>query len=81
MQLSNELVNLRSMKDHDYALLCREKDELAKNHHLVMSERDGVHKEIDMLNDRIAKADSKVNDYLQFQFYFIAYSCFVFRLL
>ncbi|KAF6022150.1 hypothetical protein EB796_019542 [Bugula neritina] len=60
-KLSNELVNLRSMKDHDYALLCREKDELAKNHHLVMSERDGVHKEIDMLNDRIAKADSKVS--------------------
>lgn len=37
-----------------------EKDELSKNHNLVMSERDNVHKEIDMLTERIADGNAKV---------------------
>lgn len=41
--------------------LRREKDELAKNHSLVMSERDNVHKEIDMLTERLTEANSKVS--------------------
>ena len=58
--MAKELANLRKLKDHEAAVLQREKEELSKNHNLVMSERDNVHKEIEMLTERISSANSKV---------------------
>ena len=41
-------------------MLRREKEELNRNHELVMSERDHVHKEIDMLSEKLAASNAKV---------------------
>lgn len=55
------MANIRKTKDHEVAILRREKEELSKNHNLVMSERDNVHKEIDMLTERISEANNKAS--------------------
>jgi len=55
-----ELSAIGKMKDQEMGILRREKDELFKNHSLVMSERDNVHKEIDMLTEKLNEFVMKV---------------------
>lgn len=59
-QLSKEVGCLWKQKDTELSSMRREKDELAKNHSLVMSERDSVHKEIDTLSERLVHANNQV---------------------
>ena len=51
---------MHKLKEHELALLRREKDELNKNHNLVMSEREKVLKEIDTLTERLSDSNVKV---------------------
>lgn len=57
------------------ATVRREKEELNKNHSLVMSERDNVHKEIDMLTERLADSNSKVRFKSSFYTFTLARLC------
>lgn len=59
-QLAKDLANLRKLKDHEAAVLRREKEEHYQNHSMVMSERDNVLKELESLTERISSANSKV---------------------
>ena len=61
MQLSKDIVGVQKLKEQELTLVRREKEELSQDRDLVMLEREKVHKEIDMLTESLAQANSKVS--------------------